>query len=426
MLPREALDELPRPHGRRAERARSRGQLDVVRRYERARRRLRDHPDDDVVGGLVAAPAHCEAARAFRHDGAAVADAVEDDDDLGPGPHDSPQSRDERLRREVASLEANQEQMVSELKGLEGSVEKLTQAIHQEDLQILSVTKELDQYQIELKRLKQKIDTVRFEENELGAEWDAIQQQMQESEAQLQSQEAQKNEKESDLGRQEKDLQALKAEIEGILAVFTEARVQLSTLQEKRQSMAQNLERARRVQQETEALIRRHRREMEESLFIVKANEDQIQRGKAELQQFLVSHQDLQAHLEEKKQALLGEKGKIEQGEHTWKERRDILQNLVSRKNEFSMNLMEMELKLKHLLAGVEEKYRVNPQALLIEQDDQDYFAPEVEAHVQELKAQIESMGEVNLLAIEEYEESKARLDFLTEQERKTIESQSI
>lgn len=329
----------------------------------------------------------------------------------------------QKMRREVASLEANQEQMVSELKGLEGSVEKLTQAIHQEELQILSATKELDQYQIELKRLKQKIDTVRFEENELGAEWDVIQQQMQESGAQLQSQGAQKNEKESDLGRQEKDLQALKAEIEGILAVFTEARVQLSTLQEKRQSMAQNLERARRVQQETEALIRRHRREMEESLFIVKANEDQIQRGKAELQQFLVSHQDLQAHLEEKKQALLGEKGKIEQGEHTWKERRDTLQNLVSRKNEFSMNLMEMELKLKHLLAGVEEKYRVNPQALLIEQDDQDYFAPEVEAHVQELKAQIESMGEVNLLAIEEYEESKARLDFLTEQETDLVKS---
>ena len=63
------------------------------------------------------------------------------------------------------------------------------------------------------------------------------------------------------------------------------------------------------------------------------------------------------------------------------------------------------------------------PKPLLARQDEQDYFSPEVEARLAELKSLIESMGEVNLLAIQEYEESKARLEFLTEQEADLVQS---
>lgn len=329
----------------------------------------------------------------------------------------------QKMRQKVASLESQQEQLTSELEALEASLQELTQALHQEDLQIVSATKELEQYQFEINRLTQKIETLRFEESELSAEGEAIQRQSQQNEAQLRTQELLKKEKEADLGRREKDLLALKAEIEEILAVVTESRVQLSALQEKRQSGAQNLQRSQRIEQETEALIRQHRRELEESLFIRKATEDQIQRTRGELQRLIIEHQDLKAHLEEKKQALLDERIKIEQGESTWKERREMLSRLLREKNEQSMKLMEMDLRLKHLLSNAEEKYHVNLQALMSQEDGEDYFSPETEARLQELKAQIEAMGEVNLLAIEEYEESKARLDFLTEQEADLVKS---
>ncbi|MCX5906733.1 MAG: chromosome segregation protein SMC, partial [Deltaproteobacteria bacterium] len=114
---------------------------------------------------------------------------------------------------------------------------------------------------------------------------------------------------------------------------------------------------------------------------------------------------------------------KIEQAEAHWKERRQTLQDILNQKNEKSMKLMELELKVKHLLEAIEEKHRVNPQSLIEQEDPQDYFAPEVETHLQELKTQIETMGEVNLLAIQEYEESKARLEFLTEQEMDLVQS---
>jgi chromosome segregation protein len=65
----------------------------------------------------------------------------------------------------------------------------------------------------------------------------------------------------------------------------------------------------------------------------------------------------------------------------------------------------------------------VTAEAFLARPNDQDFFAPEVETRLFELKSLIESMGEVNLLAIQEFEECKIRLDFLTEQEADLVQS---
>jgi chromosome segregation protein len=232
-----------------------------------------------------------------------------------------------------------------------------------------------------------------------------------------------KTEKESDLSRREGELQELKAQIEGLLAEVTEARLRLVSLQEKRQSLDQNVERARRVFQETEALLQNRRAEVEECLRLIDAAEEQRRGAEVELHRLLSEHQALQAHLESRKEGLRTEREKLEEAEGHGRERREALQALHERKSTLSMRLMELDLNLKHLLSTVEEKHRITPEALLAREDERDYFSPEVETRLAELKSLIEAMGEVNLLAIQEYEESKARLEFLTEQEADLVNS---
>jgi chromosome segregation protein len=329
----------------------------------------------------------------------------------------------EALRPQVTSLEVNQERLLSSIKNLEASIEGLTQALHQEDLKIVSATKELDQNQLELKRWMQTIETLQFEESQLAEEGIGIQQQAHQNEAALQASELLKNEKEIALRSREDNLQNLKAQIEGLLGEVTEARVRLVTLQEKRQNLDQNLERTRRVLQETESFLCKRRDEVQESLRLIGSAEEQRRVAEAELHRLLSAHQELQSHMKEKKEALLQEREKLEKAESHCKEGREALQALQEQKNTLSMRLMELDLNLKHLLSNVEEKHRISPEALLTREDERDYFSPEVEARLGELKSLIESMGEVNLLAIQEYEESKARLEFLTEQEADLVNS---
>jgi len=331
--------------------------------------------------------------------------------------------RTEELREQVLSQERDQGQLLSTIKNLESSIEGLNQALHQEDLKMVSGTMELEQNQLEVKRWIQKIETLQFEESQFAEESSAIQQQAQESTAALQAAEHVKNEKEIGLSRREGELRELKAQIEGLLGEVTEVRVRLVGLQEKRQSLDQNVERARRISQEAEALLQNRRSEVQECLRLIEAAEEQKREAEAEVHRLLSEHQTLQAHLESRKEDLLLEREKLEKAEGQGKESREALQALHEQKNNLSMKLMELDLNLKHLLSTVEEKHRITPEALLAREDERDYFSPEVEARLAELKSLIEAMGEVNLLAIQEYEESKARLEFLTEQEADLVNS---
>jgi chromosome segregation protein len=329
----------------------------------------------------------------------------------------------EELRHQVISTENSQNQLLSSLKNLESSIEGLTQSLHQEELQIVRESKEIDQIQIELKRWAQKIETLEFEESQLIDEQKTIQENLQEDETSLQDTERIKADKEEKLNEWEKDLQTLKAQIEELQAEHTEAKVRLVTLQEKRQNLNENLERNRRIFQETETLLSQHEQEVQECQRSIAAAEEKRRNAQSELQQLFAQHQDYQAHLVGKKEALTLEREKLIQAEGNSKESREALQRLHEKKNEFSMKLMELDLNIQHLISNVEEKQRVGRDALLAMKDEQDYFSAEVSARQEELKSLIDSMGEVNLLAIQEYEESKTRLEFLTEQETDLVQS---
>jgi chromosome segregation protein len=329
----------------------------------------------------------------------------------------------EALRQEVASLEGSQEQLSSNIKNLEASLDGLAQALHREDLQILREEKELEQHQVELQRWMQKIETLQFEESQLSEEQLELKERARENEAAIEACDLLKDEKEKALRRREEDLQTWKTQIEGLVAETTEVKVLLGALEEKRQSLEQNLERARRSSQETESLFSLRREEFQECIRLSGVAQEHQREAEAELHHLLSEHQDLQSHLERKKEALLREREKLEKAESDGRERREALQALTEQKSALSMKLMELDLNLKHILSNVEERHRISPESLLAREDERDYFSPEMEARLGELKSLIESMGEVNLMAIQEYEESKNRLEFLTEQEADLVQS---
>ncbi len=331
--------------------------------------------------------------------------------------------RTAEFREQLRSLESDKEKLSADIKNVEAALEDLTRTLHQEDLRIVTEAKEIDQYQMEETRFRQKIETLQFEEGQLADDLVVIRNQARESEAQLQSSELSKAEKEQALSLRSEELQLLKTEIEALLGEVTEAKIRLSSLQEKRQSLVQNLERTRRIAQETNAQLVQRRQEVQENLEWIKTAEEKQKTAEQEIQRLLYQHQELQAQVETKKEALLSERENLARAEEKEKERRQALNQLHEQKSVLSLKNMELDLNRKHLLSSIEEKYRIPAEALLSREDSQDYFAPEIEARLGELKGLIEGMGEVNLLAIQEFEEAKTRLEFLTAQEADLVQS---
>ncbi|HSR10827.1 MAG TPA: chromosome segregation protein SMC, partial [Thermodesulfobacteriota bacterium] len=327
------------------------------------------------------------------------------------------------LRAEIASLEASQETLAGEIRQFESAIEALTRSLHQEELSIVSEAKELDQGETEGRRIRQQIETLQFEEAQLADEGREAKEQLQANESLLREGEARKAALEESLGELEQALQRMKDDLEGLRVEVTEAKLRLVSLQERKESLDRSLEKTRQGLKENESLLARRRQEVQE--WFAQMQEAEEHRGAAErdLQTLLAEHQDLQARLAEKKEGLLGERGKLDESEALSRERRENLRASQEQKSALSLKLMETDLNLKHLLSGVEEKHRIPAETFLAQTPERDYFAAEVEARLAELKSLIDAMGEVNLLAIREYEECKVRLDFLTEQEADLVQS---
>jgi chromosome segregation protein len=327
------------------------------------------------------------------------------------------------FREQLHSLEIGKENLLADLKALEGAIEVLTRTLHQEDLQIVTEEKEIHQDQVDENRWLQKIEALEYEASQLAEDLTVLRNQTQEGETDLQAAELSKSEREQTLSHRSADLQILKAEIEILAGEVTEAKVRLGSLQEKRQSLVQNLERTRKMTLETASQLAQRRREVQENLELMKSAEEKQKAAEMEIQRLFLQYQELQTQVETKKDSLLSEREKLAQAEGKGKERQQALNRLHEQESSFTMKSMELDLNRKHLLANIEEKYRVPAEHLLSREDAQDYFAPEIEARLEELKGLIEGMGEVNLLAIQEFEEAKTRLEFLTAQEADLVQS---
>ncbi len=94
-------------------------------------------------------------------------------------------------------------------------------------------------------------------------------------------------------------------------------------------------------------------------------------------------------------------------------------QDLQTMLHEIEMKMMDLGYQEKALVEKIEQAYHVKLSELKAEEYSLKGFAvEEVEAFIQKLRERVESLGTVNLLAIEEYEESKKRYDFLIAQQK--------
>ncbi len=141
----------------------------------------------------------------------------------------------------------------------------------------------------------------------------------------------------------------------------------------------------------------------------------------------LKSEQETLDQLRRESEIALGlirhERESVEEG---LSDEREHLQERQSKQREIQGRLHQLEM--KHLDLGYQEKtiadrlqqaYRVNLSELRTAEDESEEELPaDFEEKILQFKEKVESLGTVNLLAIEEYEELKTRYEFLIAQQQ--------
>ncbi len=107
--------------------------------------------------------------------------------------------------------------------------------------------------------------------------------------------------------------------------------------------------------------------------------------------------------------------------ERALQEKRTASDDLRSRKSQIDVELAEQRMRRQNIIERIAQDYHITTEQMINEPDPQwpEGQVPDrdaVETQVAEIRAKLESMGPVNLVAIEEHEELEERMKFLTHQ----------
>jgi len=344
-------------------------------------------------------------------------------------------SRDQGLsilerRREIRELEKKiteeeeacrrayeeEEHLQQEILEREDQLEKRRKEIQEKEIELLHQERDLEGVKKEILQFQQKMEVLQFEGKELGGEEQDIAEEMRSVLAQMEREERVKQEKEEQLQSLKKTVEEVREGTEELGGRITEKKVFLASVEEKKKGiegqvlhLSENLKALKEMVLKKAAGIRECRKE-------VASLRERIDRWERDLEGNLKEYR-------QKEETLATQREKVEDLLHEWKEAeasskylRHELEEVRQKIYEEEIRVSEIQLKLSHLQESMREKYGatlgVDPGLR-----GGEFPKEEMSNRLAELKTALEGFGEVNLMAIEEYQELKQRHDFLTEQQ---------
>ena len=320
------------------------------------------------------------------------------------------------------------EQLTDKLSDLNSELKSINIKAYQDNLNFLrndeaTIEKQLSQIQFERNKAIEEIEKINFEISNFKKINDELNQQLEALNKELESREFIINQKRSELNEQTNKIKEIEVVHNSNLTQANETKINLTRLESEVVNLTNLIERNRNEINSLEQDIEKFKQEIE------KINEENVQLKnliqELELQEKTL--EDGKKILSEEQNIILGElnsvRQKISENDKILHQKRNSLDEINEKIHSNELLINESNLKSRSLIDRLNEEYQYKPEYK--EFDDLETFNfAEAEERLHLLKNKIRSLGPVNSLAFQEYEEEKKRLEFLTEQRNDLIESE--
>lgn len=208
----------------------------------------------------------------------------------------------------------------------------------------------------------------------------------------------------------------------------SEKRVAFAELQQRLNSQKQQLEPAEQRIRELEGLIANRSQGVQGYETRVQALKNQIEEAKEKLDPLHKEFETQNKQLEEHRKRRQKQTEELQQSERGLRENRQKLDKWQQEKNSLDIKLAESNVREQAIYERIEEEYQLSNMDFdrLGEPDWGDKGQPDdqsLETQVNAMKARLDKMGPVNLVAIEEHRELEDRHQFLLQQQEDLVNS---
>ena len=329
----------------------------------------------------------------------------------------------ERLTLEVQQLTAAREARRQEIAEAEAERLELRQGLHRLEIKILNTEKDLQSAAAESRRIEESGAVREMEEEQLAEEKALVEGEL----AQVESRRFQAEERKTSL---EASVQALQGRLEGSRFEMEEMRELVTSLKVRVAALKEKKEAALRAHRRVEGLCA-------DLTSRIASRTEELKGSGAERARLLAAIAQGEEALKEivvrqlaSEQALLlvrdryeSESAAVQEDESRLKAGRSELSSLRDLLNGKSLRLSEVTMRLGHLEETLRDKYRMEIAEALAAYGLLEWDEAERGARQAELQKSIDDMGEVNLMAIDEFKQMEERYAFLSGQKEDLEES---
>ena len=330
------------------------------------------------------------------------------------------------LQRALGEQEATAALLGREIAELTKAVEKFEEAKRQAETRLMTSSHALQHLDSELQRVRERLAAWELESARLQSELRELQQALAQQRQSEQTHESLRQELETEFTAGQAGVQAARHARDGAAESSASAAAQLATVEAQRQAAAAALERIESMAKEMATRVAA----LEQQIAAEAAESAQRHAENIQISGELQSLELEQAARRQRREEINGEtealRANLQQLEQQLRELRHQLDQLRDRRGELSATSAKLESDATYLGESCLNELGITREDLLadisIPRLTGDLLAAE-DAMQRDLRSRLESMGPVNMMALEEYNEVSQRHAFLETQRKDLLES---
>jgi chromosome segregation protein len=294
---------------------------------------------------------------------------------------------------------------------------QLRSEIRDLELRVNGKRKDVERYESEIRGIEQRIKIIDFSCENLQSEEESTLEEINKMKEAIVSSENEEEKINHAISSLQEKWDTLRVKVEEQEECLTREKIHLASLEEKRNADLKAIDRSEADRTDTVREIDIRIKELKQSENEVGDITNQIATEQEFLEQLSSDHEDIEGTLSEMKRSQQERESLLRNREMDLREVKKALDQLVKQSSDLEMEYRELSFQMDSLRKGIEGKYYMDLEALVPEfqrLDEPDI--KELSSKLDKNRQFVENFGEVNLLALSEYEQLKERFDFLTGQ----------
>lgn len=320
-----------------------------------------------------------------------------------------------QLNGEFAREQSELDQQQELLQETEEAQIRTQTEIHRLELQFLELGKDEQSLLLERDNLLRRQQLLNFDLEQIDEAQQGLTEELDQCQTGHETARKEQQQLEQQSQQLQEELKSLRQEVDGCRESLTHHRVALASLQQQQQAGQQTLERIDRQQKE----LAERRGRLEQSLEQQAASREEFRlkeaRVRFDLEQQLNKRQSQQQQARQLQEAYQQQRTELDEFRDQLRRLRTDAEELRKTVARLQLRQREQQLEAEHLALGVQERFAVDLRDHQVPQATDEELERQ-QQQLQRLQQKIAALGEVNLMAIEEYQEQEKRYDFLTQQ----------